>query len=171
MTTPPPSPHRRRLRLQRDESPPEDLIFVLRAVGSDLQGVVDDIVRDARDSASIYDIEIEAGNREALFGVSVFALRTGRSVGQVLERFTASPSYLAVNLGSLRRIGLDVIATGTNVDHYDIQLIRGLPADRANSVTTDELRGIATRVLALAEPPRPNPAYDENIRNEPEDPR
>ena len=64
-----------------------------------------------------------------LYGVSVFALLPGRGVAGVLERFPNAPHYLALTVGQLRVAGFEVFPTGSNPEHFDVQLISGIPAD------------------------------------------
>src|SRR6266851_2008359 len=98
----PPSTGRRKTRFLRDEAPPDDLVVVVRAAGLDLEGTLADMVRDARYSGDTYRIERTVGQREILFGVSVFAVGQAMTVPEVLEKFSASPHYLAMTVGQLR---------------------------------------------------------------------
>jgi len=66
-----------------------------QVVGKSWEGVAD-MVRDARYSGDGYALEGSGGDREVLFGVSVFAVERDTTVAEVLERFSASPRYLAV---------------------------------------------------------------------------
>lgn len=95
-----------------------------------------------------------------LFGVSVFAVERDTTVAKVLEKFSASPRYLAVTVGQLRSAGYPVVSTGTVPNHFDIQLVLGIPADvPARFVEDGELASRAATVVELAGPLRPNPAY------------
>ena len=156
----PASTGRRKTRFVRDEDPPDDLIVVVRAAGFDIDGSVADMVRDARYSGESYALEGSGGDREALFGVSVFAVERDTTVAKVLEKFSASPRYLAVTVGHLRSAGYPVVPTGTVSNHFDIQLVSGIPADvPARFVADGELASRAATIVALAGPLRPNPAY------------
>jgi len=156
----PPSTGRRKTRFLRDEAPPDDLVVVVRAAGLDLEGTLADMVRDARYSGDTYSIERTVGQREILFGVSVFAVGQAMTVAEVLEKFSASPHYLAMTVGQLRTSGFEVIPTGTTANHYDVQLVSGIAADASSRTIDDnELASKAVRVLELAGTLRPNPAY------------
>ena len=134
--------------------------MVVRAAGFDIDGSVADMVRDARYSGESYALEGSGGHREVLFGVSVFAVERDTTVAEVLERFSASPRYLAVTVGRLRSAGYSVVPTGTVPNHFDIQLVSGIPADvPARFVADGELASKAATVVELAGPLRPNPAY------------
>lgn len=116
------------------------------------------MAEDAELSARQYVVEAVPGVREVLYGVSVFARPPGVNIAAVLERFTGAPAYVEVAIGALRTAGLAVLATGANVDHFDIQLLGGVhESDPAAS--TEDLRAAAARVLAVGGPLRPNPAY------------
>ena len=53
-----------------------------------------------------------------------------------------------------------VVPTGTVSNHFDIQLVSGIPADvPARFVEDGELASKAGTVVELAGPLRPNPAY------------
>ena len=134
--------------------------MVVRAAGFDIDGSVADMVRDARYSGESYALEGSGGHREVLFGVSVFAVERDTTVAEVLERFSASPRYLAVTVGRLRSAGYSVVPTGSVSNHFDIQLVGGIPADvPARFVEDGELASRAATVVELAGPLRPNPAY------------
>lgn len=154
----PTGPRPRRTRLLRNEPPPDDLVLLLRATGGDIEGAIADIARDARDSASIYAVELGEGQREVLHGASVFALRSRRVIEEVLGAFAASPGYLAVSVGALRSAGFGVLPTGTNPDHFDIQLVAVTEGSDELPAEVD-LIAAAHRVVELAGPIRPNPAY------------
>jgi len=166
----PPSTGRRKTRFVRDEPPPDDVAILVRATGSNIDGVVDDMVRDARYSGDTYAIELSDGGRDILFGVSMFALSSGRPVSDVLDRFLTSPSYLAVTVASLRTAGFEVLPTGTNPAHFDVQLVNGVADSQGSSVVTDEeLRGRAEELVRLAGPLETNAAYagEEALPEEP----
>jgi hypothetical protein len=156
----PPSTGRRKTRLVREEAPPHDLVVLVRAAGFDLEGTLADLVRDARYSGDTYAIDRPGGRKEVLFGVSVFAVRPGGTVAGELEKFSASPHYLAMTVGRLQAAGFEVVATGTAGNHYDIQLVSGVPGDEPPpGVDNDELASGASALLELAGPLRANPAY------------
>lgn len=160
MVSIPASTGRRKTRFVRDEDPPDDLIVVVRAAGFDIDGTLADMVRDARYSGESYALDVGGGDREVLFGVSVFAVERDTTVGKVLEKFSESPRYLAVTVGKLRSAGYPVVATGTVANHFDIQLVSGIPADvPARYIEDGELASRAVTVVELAGPLRPNPAY------------
>jgi hypothetical protein len=106
------------------------------------------------------------GRREILYGISVYAQREGHQVGNVLRRFAQAPSYAAFSVGEISTAGFEVIPTGTNPDHYDVQLIgrrfEGEPAE----ATDEELRAAAARLLSTASRLAPNPAYAESSEDE-----
>jgi hypothetical protein len=159
MVSIPASTGRRKTRFVRDEDPPDDLVVVVRASGFDLDGALADMVRDARYSGESYALEGIGGDREVLFGVSVFAVERHTTVAKVLEKFSASPRYLALTVGELRSAGYPVVPKGTVSNHFDIQLVSGAPSDVPARVVEDgELVSKAATVVALAGPLRPNPA-------------
>jgi hypothetical protein len=124
---------------------------------SDRAVAVAAITDDAEESARVY-VVAEADTNVILHGVSVFAHRNGVDVNDVLRRFPFAPSYVTATVGRVRDEGFEVLATGANVDHFDIQLIPARtvddgPADRRSLVAA------ASRVLDVAGELRPNPAY------------
>ena len=65
-----------------------------------------------------------------------------------------------MTVGRLRSAGYSVVPTGTVSNHFDIQLVGGIPADvPARFVEDGELASKAASVVELAGPLRPNPAY------------
>jgi hypothetical protein len=141
----------------RAEPPPDDLLVVLRATPLDVDQAVAEIAEDAGESASVYVVTFD-DRTELLHGVSVFAQRDGIGVNLVLERFAYAPTYCSARVGDLRRAGFDVLPTGANRDHFDVQLIPGRsvddrPADRV------ALLGAARRMVQVAGDLLPNPAY------------
>jgi hypothetical protein len=142
----------------RNEPPPNDLTVLLRAGAATATETLADMVLDARFTAAVYDIE-RGGDREALFGISVFAQRVGRRVDDVLERFPSAPTYLVTTVGVVRRLGFVVLASGANPDHYDVQLVDGVDGASVETVTDDMIAATARRLLDAADS-RPNPAYD-----------
>jgi hypothetical protein len=77
----------------------------------------------------------------------------------VLHRFSRAPCYLAVTVADLRTAGLEVIATGTNPDHYDVQLVAGRFDDDTSDDPEDQQRGAAGRFRWASSSPATNPAY------------
>ena len=88
-------------------------------------------------------------------------------MGAVLRRFTQAPRYVAITVGDLRAAGFDVIPTGTNPDHYDVQLIAGRIERESVEATDEELRAAAAQFLWAAGPLTPNPAYAGDPEDEP----
>lgn len=154
----PPKARGRRSRLLRPGQTADDRLLVIRATPADVDGAVDEMVEDAALSARQYVIEATPGTREVLYGVSVFARRPGVDIGVVVERFTGAAAYLEVAVGALRAVGFEIHPTGTNPDHFDIQLIGG-HHDSDPEVPAVDVRRAATRVLATGDPLHPNPAY------------
>ena len=142
----------------RDGGVPDDSVVVLRAAPSDRERVLRNVIDDASDSAATYVVLRPDGSREVLFGISIFALQPGRSVVDVLSRFRSAPSYLRATVGAFRHAGFEVWPTGSNPDHYDVQLlpghVEGLPEP-----TPNELREAAERMLATAGDVVSNPDY------------
>lgn len=141
----------------RTEEPPDDLIVVVRATPADPEIALEEIVADAAGSADVYLLEIN-GRSEILHGVSVFAHRDGTDVVAVLERFPFAPTYAAVTVGTLRAAGFEVLPTGANPDHYDVQLVGGL-TEESGAAERTELHRAAVVLLRVAGTRRPNPAY------------
>lgn len=154
----PPGARGRKSRLVRAGEAPYDLLLVVRATPADHEGAVGELIEDAELSARQYVVEIGSGSREVLYGVSVFARRPGVEVAAVLDRFTGAPSYIEVAVGALRAAGFEVYSTGTNADHFDIQLIGGVSEDDPGA-STSELQEAAARVVGVGGPLQPNPAY------------
>jgi len=145
---------RRKARLVRDEAPVDADVVLIRAVAAD---AVESIIDDASTSSRRYVIENEQGGREILYGVSVFALRPDRSAGELLARFDTAPMYLPISVGALLEGGFALVPTGSNPDHFDVQLLSARSEDAPAS--RSELAEAAARLVALAGPLRPNPAY------------
>lgn len=139
----PPSPRRRKVRLVREEVP-DDTVLVVRATPGDREQAVRSIAEDAGLSGEIYVIELVDGYREVLHGVSVFARRPGVTVSEVLARFPVAPCYLETSSGRLRAAGFPVHPTGTNPDHYDVQLVTRSERDRPAGDTERSPPGGAT---------------------------
>jgi hypothetical protein len=164
--TVPASRGRRKTRLVRDEPPPDDTVVMLRAAGADPTRTLRNIALDARESSDTYVIERSDGRREILYGISVYAQRHGVEPGDVLARFTHAPHYVAVPVGAIRGASFDVIATGTNLDHYDIQLIPGRFDAGSPEATDEEVRAAAARFLWAAGSLTPNPAYAGDLEDD-----
>jgi hypothetical protein len=154
------SPRRRKLRLVRADAVPADLVLLVRAAPASVDEAVDDIARDALQSGRTYVVLDETGKREPLFGVSTFAHRPGVSVLSLLARFDDAPSYLEAQVGAMRSAGFTVLPTGTNPDHFDIQLLPGRADDNADEPVL-AVRAAAARLVAVAGELRPNPIYHE----------
>jgi len=152
----PPSPRRRKVRLVRAEVP-DDALLVVRATGADPEASVRSIAEDAQVSGEVYVIDL-LGTREVLYGVSVFAHREGIDVLEVLARFPGAPRYLETTAGTLRRSGFGVHATGSNPDHYDVQLLPGC-GEEVPAPMHEDLLLAAQRLLDVAGESRPNPSY------------
>ena len=144
----------------RSDAVPDDLVVVVRAAPASVDEAVDDIAHDALQSGRTYAVLDEAGRREALFGVSTFAHRPGVSLLTVLARFDDAPSYLEARVGALRAAGFKVLPTGTNLDHFDVQLLPGQGDDDADEPVL-AVRTAATQLVAAAGELRPNPTYHE----------
>jgi len=107
-------------------------------------------------SAAVYVVE-EGPVRYLLFGASVFAVPAGGTPLDVLSRFDAAPSYAEATVGALRVAGFRVIPTGGNSDHYDMQRLDRVGENDNRAAAA--VRMAAMRILAVAGPLRPNPAY------------
>lgn len=88
----------------------------------------------------------------------MFARRPGVDLATVLERFSGAAAYVEAAVGALRAAGFEIYPTGSNVDHFDIQLIGGL-GEADPIASKDDLREAAARLLTAFGPARPNPAY------------
>lgn len=152
----PPSPRRRKVRLLRDEAA-DDAVLVVRATPADLDEAVASIAEDARQSAEVYVVDVPGG-RELLYGVSVFAHPPGTDIAEVLDRFPGAPCYLETTAGRLRAAGFGVHPTGTNPDHYDVQLADGIRETDAQ-LGFEELLHAARRFAETAGSPLPSPSY------------
>jgi hypothetical protein len=146
------------VRTLRPGDLPGDQQVVLRATLGDITSTVLDIVDAALQSARTYVLERE-GVRLLLFGVSVFAVRDDE-VLPVLSRFAMAPGFVRVVVGTLRDAGFEVLPTGTNPEHFDIQLVRGRgESDFDVGETVDLVTAAAEQLMAIAGPIEPNPAY------------
>ena len=142
----------------RPDAVPDDLVVVIRATPASVEEAVNDITRDALESGRTYAVLGDHGEREPLFGVSVFAYRSEVGLVELLVRFDEAPAYLESSVGELRSAGLALLPTGTNLDHFDVQLLPG-QADEGNGEPAGAVRAAAARLLAAAGDLRPNPAY------------
>jgi hypothetical protein len=157
--TVPPSHDRRKTRLLRDEPPPDDIVVMLRAAAADLARTLRNVALDAIESARTYVIQGPDGRREILYGISVYAQRQGVKPADVLARFTHAPHYLASSVGAIRRAGFEVYATGTNPDHFDVQMLADRGEDGLSEPTDEEVRAAAAGFMWAVGPLIPNPAY------------
>ena len=133
-------------------------MFVVRAMPAVLEVAARSISEDAELSAEIYLLDLGDGNRELLYGVSVFAHRPGVEVSEVLARFPSAPSYAETSAGQLRAAGFPVHATGSNPDHYDVQLAPGVTETGTPPAPADVMIE-ARRLIEIAGGPRPSPSY------------
>lgn len=157
MTVPPP-PRGRKRRLIRSEDVPDDLLLMIRAMPADRSAGLDEIVDQAILSAGAYVIERANERRELLFGVSVFAHREGQDVSDVLYRFPTAPMFVEVAVGVIRGCGFEVFPTGSDPDHFDVQLVSRV-TDGEMPPTEDDVRATADLLLDAAGPMQPNPSY------------
>ncbi len=88
----------------------------------------------------------------------------------MLRRFPRSPSFLRVTAGAIRHAGFDLLPTGSNPHHYDVQLLPGRVEGVDPEAGRDELRGAVLRLLLAAGEFHPNPAYAGEV-HDPEDQR
>lgn len=153
----PPSARGRKNRLVREGESPHDLVLVVRATPADREGAIAAMVEDAGLSAGQYMVETAPGSRGVLYGVSVFARGPGVDVATVVDRFIGAPTYVGVMVGALRAAGFEIYPTGSNVDHFDIQLIGGV-GEGDPAASPAEVREAAGRVLAVAGSLKPKPA-------------
>jgi hypothetical protein len=79
-----------------------------------VEDAINDIAVDALESGQTYVVQNERGEREPLFGASVFALRAGVPLIELLSRFDEAPSYLEAQVGALRSARFVVLPTGAN---------------------------------------------------------
>lgn len=153
----PASPRRRKLSALREGDTPDDLVLVIRATPGTREEAIADIVADALRSGRLYAVADRTGRSEVLFGVSVFARRPGVAPVEVLARFDAAPAYLETTVAILREAGFDVLPTGVNRDHYDVQLVAGQGEEDLEPLAS--VRAAAARLARAAGDLRPNPAY------------
>jgi hypothetical protein len=153
-----PAARGRKVRLVRLGETPDDLLLVVRATQARPDAAAAAIAADAELSARVYVIDAPGERRDLLYGVSVFTHRSGVALGDVLDRFPAAAGYVEATVGTLRGAGFEVIPTGTNVDHFDIQLVAGI-AEHDDPPAAADLLSAAERLMAIAGPVRPNPSY------------
>lgn len=152
-----PGPKRRKLRMLRPEEVADDRLVLIRAAPMTAAATLADITDDALASARAYSIETEPGHREQLVGVSVFARRPGVDLTALLARFDEAPAFLETTVAVLRASGFTVWPTGSNIDHFDLQLLPGLSED--DVVSAETVRRAAGKLLSISGDLRPNPAY------------
>jgi hypothetical protein len=152
-----PAPRGRKRRFVRPEDVPDDLLLVIRAMPANRSAAVEEMVDRAQLSASVYVVE-QAGKWHLLYGVSVFAHRPGRDATDALRRFPRAPMFVEAPVGAVRAAGFDVVPTGNDADHFDVQLIAGI-TEPDPPPSEAEVRAAATRLLDAAGEWRPNPSY------------
>lgn len=132
-------------------------MLVIRAMPANRSAALEEIIDRAQLSASVYVVE-QSGQWHLLYGVSVFAHRPGRDATDVLRRFPTAPMFVEAPVGAVRAAGFEVVPTGTDADHFDVQLIVGV-AEPDAPPSEAEVRAAATRLLDAAGEWRPNPSY------------
>lgn len=157
-------PRRRKLRSVRDEARVDDRVELVRAVPVGGQRALRTAALDAAESGRTYVIQGPSGVREVLYGLSVYAVRGPGGIAAVMERFRQAPMVAVVTAGALRRAGFDLIATGSNPDHYDVQLLPGW-LEEVTEATDEELHVAVARFLDVAGPLHPNPAYADDVED------
>jgi hypothetical protein len=140
----------------RDGEVLDDLLVVVRATPRRRDEAIADIAADALRSGRVYAV-VESGRVVVLYGVSVFALRPGVPLAELLVRFDEAPSYLQAPIGRLREAGFDVLPTGVNPDHFDVQLLAGDGDGEPEPV--EAVSAAAERLVLAAGDLRRNPAY------------
>lgn len=161
----PPSPGRRKLRMVRDGSPPDDLVLLIRATPSTIAETVRDIAESALDSADTYVVDHSDVGRVVLYGVSVFARQPGTEPAELLGRFAASPRYLETSVGAVRSAGFGVLPTGPNPAHFDVLLI-GDRTEPEGLLSLEEVELTARRLVAVCGHLRLNPSYAGRLEDE-----
>ena len=78
--------------------------------------------RAARSRTYVID---QDGSRSVLYGVSVFVLGEDGVPRGASSRFAMAPGFIRAAVGTIRRAGFEVLPTGENRDHFDIQLLSG----------------------------------------------
>jgi hypothetical protein len=66
--------------------------------------------------------------------------------------------FVEAPVGTVRAAGFEVVPTGTDADHFDVQLIAGVVEPDAPP-SEAEVRAAATRLLDTTGEWRPNPSY------------
>jgi hypothetical protein len=66
--------------------------------------------------------------------------------------------FVEAPVGAVRAAGFEVVPTGSDADHFDVQLIPGVAEPDAPPSET-EVRAAATRLLDATGEWRPNPSY------------
>ena len=66
--------------------------------------------------------------------------------------------FVEAPVGTVRAAGFEVVPTGTDADHFDVQLIAGVAGPDVLP-SEAELRAAATRLLDAAGELQPNPSY------------
>jgi hypothetical protein len=66
--------------------------------------------------------------------------------------------FVEAAVGVIRGVGFEVLPTGTDTDHFDVQLISGV-AEADAPPSEQHVRVAANRLLDAAAPIRPNPSY------------
>lgn len=140
----------------RTGATPDDLVIVIRAAPSNRAEVVEDIATAAMLSAEAYVVERDDGSRELLYGVSVYARRQDADP-DVLARFSASPCFLEASVGLLRTAGFPVLPTGTDPDHFDVQLLSDYSEE--DPADNERVWQAASKLAARAGDLWPNPLY------------
>ena len=151
----------------RDEPAPADTSVLVRAAAASVAATVEDMVVDAVASSGLYVVEVEGLGLEVLYGSSFFARRPGISVETVLRRFPDAPCYLESSVGRLRAAGFNVLPTGTNADHFDVQLVAGRSPD-VSPLLRAEVVAAARRLVAATSGLIGNPGYAGPADEEPE---
>ena len=132
-------------------------MLVIRAMPDNRSAAVEEMVDRAQLSASVYVVE-QSGKWHLLYGVSVFAHRPGRDATDVLRRFPRAPMFVEAPVGAVRAAGFEVVPTGSDADHFDVQLVDGV-AELDAPPSEAEVRAAAIRLLDAAGEWRPNPSY------------
>jgi hypothetical protein len=125
---------------------------------------VEQMAESAEVSARVYVVERPGRRAELLYGVSVFAHRQDRDRLAILERFATAPMFVEAPVHVIRASGFEVIPTGENPDHFDVQLMADVNEGDATP-SENEVRGTARRLLDAAGDLRPNPAYSGGTGN------
>lgn len=142
----------------RPGPPPGATMLLIRATPASVDEAVLDIAESALDSADTYNVDLPHGSRVALYGVSVLGRPPAVGPSEPLRRFAAAPFYIEASVRDVRAAGFEVLPTGANPDHFDIQLIADrLPDDPLVPLT--EVEAAARRLILVCGELRPNPSY------------